>query len=119
MEVANHPGVNLKNYLIGFTGSLALTLASYFVVANHLLSNPLAILTIFSFAFLQFSVQLIFFLHLGKETNPRWKLAIFLYTASIVLLVMLGSLWIMSHLSYHLNSHQINNYIMRDEQFKK
>lgn len=92
----------VKSYLLGFILSILLTLAAYLIVANHLLAGGVLVLTIISLAIIQLWVQLILFLHLGQESGPRWKLAAWLSTVSIILIVVIGSLWIMNNLSYHM-----------------
>jgi cytochrome o ubiquinol oxidase subunit IV len=92
----------IKSYTLGFTLSILLTLAAYFIVANHLLSGAMASLAIIGLALIQLWVQLIFFLHLGQESKPHWNLWMFLATFSLILIVIIGSLWIMQHLNYHM-----------------
>lgn len=112
-----------KSYLVGFFLSLVLTLLSYFAVASHinsghtLFSHEMLIPWVLSLAVLQLFVQLIFFLHLGSEKGPRWNLAIFVSTVSIILLVVLGSLWIMYHLNYNMMPQQVEDFIIHDEGF--
>jgi cytochrome o ubiquinol oxidase subunit IV len=60
----------------------------------------------------QLFVQLLFFLHLSRESRPRWNLIVLLFAAMVLLIVVLGSLWIMNNLNYHHpNQDQINKYI--------
>lgn len=53
-------------------------------------------------AFGQFVVQLVYFLHLGTEQKPRWKLLVFWFMIVVVLIVVVGSLWIMYNLNYNM-----------------
>lgn len=100
---------------IGFVLSLILTISSYLVVTQQLVSNPTIPLIIFSLAFLQFVVQMIFFLHLDKESGPRWNFLVFMSTAFVVLLVVVGSIWIMTHLNYNMMSRDMNKYMQSEE----
>lgn len=93
---------SLKAYLQGFILSLLLTFASYFLVVHHLLSGFTLIIGIMTLGLLQALVQLIFFLHLGKEKGSDWNLLSFLFMISIVVILVAGSLWIMAELSYNL-----------------
>lgn len=93
-----------KSYTLGFFLSIALTLAAYFLVSKYLLNGFSLILVIIGLAFIQLWVQLIFFLHLGQEQKPRWNLLALLSTASVIFIVIVGSLWIMQNLSYHMPS---------------
>ncbi len=105
-----------KAYTLGFFLSIALTLAAYFAVEKHLLGGFELILIIMGLAFIQLWVQLIFFLHLGQEPKPRWNLLALLSTSGIVFLVIVGSLWIMQNLNYHMPTDQ---EIMEDEAIHK
>ena len=93
-----------KSYVVGFALSLLFTLAAYFLVANRLLSGGILTFTILGLALFQLVVQLLFFLHLGQESKPRWNLVIFLSTVSIILIIVLGSIWIMNNFSLSLHS---------------
>ena len=111
----------LSSYIVGFVTSLVLTLAAFFVVVHptyfHLASmgSGALLATILTLAMIQLIVQLYFFLHLGSETGSRWKLAMFVSTIVFVLLIVVGSLWIMGHLNYNMTPAQMNQY-MQDQQ---
>lgn len=91
-----------KSYILGFLLSVLLVVLSYVFVANDLLpKNALISITVI-LALLQMIVQFIFFLHLGKETKPRWNVMAFLFMLLVVAIVVIGSLWIMHHLDYNM-----------------
>lgn len=91
--------------IIGFAGSVILTLAAFFIVAYpdvfHM-EIKTAITIIFILAVLQFIVQFLFFLDIWREKGPPWNLAIFFSTLFIVLTVIIFSIWIMNHLNYNM-----------------
>jgi cytochrome o ubiquinol oxidase operon protein cyoD len=97
----------LKAYIYGFAGSLACTMLAYVLVVTHVAAdarNPVTILltaVIASLALAQFAIQLRYFLHLGDEARPRWKLLSFGFMTLIVVILVLGSVWIMANLNYH------------------
>lgn len=93
---------SLTKYAIGFIGSLILTFVAYFIVSESYLSGMSAMIAVAVLAFSQMVVQLIFFLHLGEEMKPRVKLISFLGMALMLLIVVVGSLWIMGHLNYNM-----------------
>jgi len=101
---------SLSLYIIGFCLSLILTLAAYITVTNHVFSNPLLLIAVISLAMVQLIVQLFFFLHLGEEKKPRWNLQFLISTVGIILLVVIASLWIMSHLNYNMTPKEMNKY---------
>lgn len=94
--------MTLQKYIIGFILSLAITLVAYFAVVGEW-TNGLALLVLLcGLALLQMFVQLVYFLHLGDEVGPRYRLASFLFMAGILLIVVVGSVWIMYHLNYNM-----------------
>lgn len=93
---------SLAMYIIGFVSSVGLTLAAYLAVTLKLLSDGELIAAIVGLAVLQVLVQLFFFLHLGHETKPRWKLAVLGFMLAVLGIVVIGTLWIMQNLNYHM-----------------
>ncbi len=89
-----------KSYAIGFTASLVLTAISFLLVITQILSGDVLIFTIIGLALTQAIFQLLYFLHLGKEGHPRWETMIFLFMVMVLLIIALGSIWIM----YDLNN---------------
>jgi cytochrome o ubiquinol oxidase operon protein cyoD len=111
---------SLKGYLIGFIASLILTLAAYFLVAHHILAGNSLVAAITVLAVSQLIVQLLFFLHLGRESKPRWNLVFFGFMFLIVGILVIGSLWIMNNLNYNTMSPQATDtYIIKDEGIQK
>lgn len=108
-------------YMIGFLASLLLTLGAYAVATGASLGlsmNVLAFLLL-SLAVLQLLFQLRFFLHVGSETGPKWHSLSFVFTVIMLLIVVVGSLWVMFNLNYRMgmSSEQMNQYMI--EQNKK
>lgn len=115
-EKLNIPGYNhleVKNYVLGYIFSLFLTFSAYYIIVNSRFSNLVDSLLVGALAFIQFMVQILFFLHLGQETKPRWKSVVLLMMILVVLIIVLGSLWIMHNLNYRMMSspQAINNYL--------
>jgi cytochrome o ubiquinol oxidase subunit IV len=106
----------LQMYISGFVLSIFLTLAAYTLVVSHEFSNWALALAIAGLAIVQFLVQLFFFLHLGRESKPRWKLTVFLFMLLVVGILVIGSLWIMYNLNYRMapTQQQIDTY-MQDQ----
>jgi cytochrome o ubiquinol oxidase operon protein cyoD len=103
-------------YTLGFVLSVALTLAAYFTFTNRSLPEPMLVAVIVGLAIAQLLVQLIFFLHLGKESRPRWNLQVFMFMLLVLIIVVFGSLWIMNNLDYNMMSpRETDTYIMQDE----
>ncbi|MBF0206417.1 MAG: cytochrome C oxidase subunit IV family protein [Oligoflexia bacterium] len=91
--------------IFGFIASFILTVAAFLIIIHpglfHL-ENRAAIVIILSLALLQFIIQSIFFLDLGRETGPQWILAFFISTLFIILIIVFFSIWIMDHLNYNM-----------------
>ena len=100
-----------KSYITGFVLSVILTLSAYFAVVNHMFSSTALGIAIVALAFVQFIVQLVFFLHFGKGEDGSWNLLIFFSTVGIIFILVVGSIWIMNHLNYNMTPQDINNYM--------
>jgi cytochrome o ubiquinol oxidase operon protein cyoD len=106
----------LRTYITGFILSVALTLAAYMLVVNHSLGSLWLTAAIVALAILQLGVQLFFFLHLGRESKPRWNLTVFSFALIVVLILVFGSLWIMNNLNYNMMTPtQTDQSIIKDE----
>lgn len=110
-------GYSLRTYVTGYLLSISLTLIAYLVVVKRSLSNTILIGVIIVLALIQFLVQMFFFLHLGKETRPRWKLFVMLLMIMVVLILVIGSLWIMANLNYRMTPQEINTYLQNQGGF--
>jgi cytochrome o ubiquinol oxidase operon protein cyoD len=125
---------SFHSYLIGFILSLSLTLVAFAVVNKHVdsghqfPSDNMVLIFLAILATAQLLVQLVFFLHLDRESNRRWNAAVLGFAAIVVLILVLGSLWIISNLDTHhygygsthdghelTSPSQTNQYIIHDE----
>lgn len=93
--------ISLKSYWVGFVLSLVLTVGSYLLVVCDLLRGWSLEAGIVGCGLLQAFVQFQLFLHLGKETKPRYRLLVFLFMLLVLVILVFGSLWIMHNLNYH------------------
>lgn len=87
------------SYTVGFVLSVILTLTAYVLTVNESFrgtwSHATIALILSMLAVVQLTVQLLFFLHLGDEEKPRWKLTSFIFAFIILGIIVFGSLWIM------------------------
>ena len=122
--VSHHNAMHgsLGRYVTGYLASLTLTLAAYVLVDIHVsgshntLSHGLLLPVLAGLALVQVIVQLVCFLHVGQETRPRWKLGVFFFMLAIVIIVVFGSLWIMSNLNDHMMTPTDINQYMQDQE---
>ena len=105
----------LLSYVSGYVLSLYLTITAYLMVTHHLFSNHRLVAAVVALALIQFVVQLLFFLHLGREAKPRWKLFVLLFMVMVVSILVFGSLWIMDNLNYRMTPAQINQYMQSQD----
>ena len=96
------PQKALSSYITGFVLSLIFTFTPYLLVTRHYVTGQALLITILVFAMVQLLVQVIYFLHLGREHGTRWNLYFFVGTFAAMLVVVVGSVVIISNL--HSNS---------------
>jgi cytochrome o ubiquinol oxidase operon protein cyoD len=106
---------NFGTYTLGFIFSILLTLMAYWVVTQGNQSSSLMVWEIVSLGVVQLLVQLVFFLHLDRESKPRWNLGIFLFAGLVVVILVGGTLWIMKNLDYHHPMSPSDSSIIKDE----
>ncbi|MGY4877174.1 cytochrome o ubiquinol oxidase subunit IV [Vreelandella aquamarina] len=92
---------SVKSYVIGLLLSLVLTVIPFAVVMSGSLSLTTTVVVIAVTAVLQILVQLVMFMHMNTKADEGWNVMSFVFTLTILILVVGGSLWIMQHL--HLN----------------
>lgn len=111
--VSDHHGAasgSKKTYTIGFTLSLILTAAAFKLVKIHVAhhhsypSDGFMLAALPLLAVTQLFVQMVCFLHLGRESKPRWNAYAFAFAITVVVILVIGSLWIMSNLNYRMTS---------------
>lgn len=85
------------SYVWGFIFSIILTTASFLFVWEHVFGEFGLIFALLTLAVVQGAVQMFYFLHIGKD-RPHWQTLLFFFMGSILLILVLGSLWIMFNL---------------------
>lgn len=108
------------SYSIGYALSLIFTLNAYIAVtqAEKGLSSGLLVLLV-ALAVAQLIVQLVFFLHLGRESKPRWNGVAFITMCMVVFFIVAGSIWIMNSLDYNMMGDHVDQMIIEDEGLKR
>jgi cytochrome o ubiquinol oxidase operon protein cyoD len=136
MKPDSNPG-SKHAYYSGFFLSISLTLVAFSLVDRHVnsghmfLADNSVLLILGGLAVLQLFVQLAFFLHLDRESKPRWNSVVLAFAAIVVLILGFGSIWIMNNVNNHHygygsthDGHQLdsptqtNRYIIQDEGIK-
>lgn len=104
---------NLPSYIFGFASSIILTLIAYFLATKHVFSGYVLITVLIELAIVQFTIQLYFFLHFGKGKSAGWKLLTLVLMVFFVVVLVLGSIWIMNSLNYNMSPQHINQYMQQ------
>ena len=97
-----HIAESLQAYLIGLGLSILITAVAFFVARTSLVWQPSIPVALFVLAVAQMGVHLVFFLHITTGPDNVNNVLALAFGVLIVLLVMVGSLWIMDHLNHNM-----------------
>ncbi|MEM7404082.1 MAG: cytochrome o ubiquinol oxidase subunit IV [Pseudomonadota bacterium] len=93
-----------RGYLTGFVLSVVLTVIPFWLVMGEVLDNKtMTIAIILALGSVQIVVHTVYFLHVDASAEGGWTLMSYLYATTMIVIIMVGSLWIMHHL--HDNTH--------------
>ena len=92
----------VRSYVIGFVLASLLTAASFYVLYTHLIWGPGIPVALAVLAVAQIGVHLVFFMHITTAPDNTNNVLALAFGVLIVVLVIGGSLWIMSHLNDRL-----------------
>ncbi|HSX32604.1 MAG TPA: cytochrome o ubiquinol oxidase subunit IV [Candidatus Saccharimonadales bacterium] len=111
----NTPHGTLASYVVGFVLSLIFTLIPYYLVVNKTVHGTALLATIIGFAVVQLVIQVVFFLHIGREKKPRFNLLFLLATIGLIVVVVVGSIVIIHNLQYNMVGVEVTNKITEGE----
>jgi len=102
-----HPGGDgaaegVGSYLIGLGLATLLTIVSFFIARTTLVWVPSIPVALCVLAIAQMGVHLVFFLHVTTGPDNVNTVMALAFGVLIVLLIMAGSLWIMSHMNHNV-----------------
>lgn len=107
-SVNEHGGAShgsVKSYMIGFILSIILTGIPFWMVMDGGASKAVTLTVVLVCAIVQLLVHLVYFLHLNSKSEGGWNLVAIVFAALIILIVVVGSLWIMWNLNYNMMTH--------------
>lgn len=113
---SRHMSASYKSYVVGFVLSIISTLLAYYFVVNEILPKDQLVYVVLFIAVVQLVVQMVFFLHIGR--GSRWKLLTFVFTVLFVLIIVVGTIWVMNHLNYnmmHMSPDEMHQYMKDNE----
>lgn len=96
--VAELPHATMRDYAIGFVASVVLTAIPFALVMNGTFSAAVTAAIITIFAVVQIVVHMVYFLHMNPKAENGWTLSTLVFTIIVVVIMLSGSLWVMSHL---------------------
>ncbi len=106
--VVDHSGAShgsLRSYLTGFVLAIVLTVIPFALVMYGKLPHNYVLYGIFAAAIVQILVHLHYFLHLDRSSDRSWNVAAIAFTALAIVVVVVGSLWVMIELHYYMQPH--------------
>jgi len=95
-------GSGVRTYVIGLALASLLTVASFGVGATHFLWAPAVPVALVVLAIAQMGIHLVFFLHVTTGPDNTNNVVALAFGVMVVVLVILGSIWIMGHLQHAL-----------------
>lgn len=97
------PHGSLRSYVIGFAASVVLTVIPFWLVMGNVLSSNLTTaLVVMAFGAVQIIVHMVYFLHMNGKAEGGWTLMALIFTVIIVVIALVGSLWVMTHLDTNM-----------------
>ncbi|MDC0611991.1 cytochrome o ubiquinol oxidase subunit IV [Vibrio sp.] len=98
-----HVESSSKGYIIGFVASIILTIIPFYYAATQSLSQGTTYAILFACAIVQVFVHFIYFLHMEVKTEEgRWNFISLVFAALVVLILIVGSIWIMWNLNINM-----------------
>jgi cytochrome o ubiquinol oxidase operon protein cyoD len=103
---AHRVRAGVRTYMLGLALAVALTAASFWAANTHLIYGPSVPIAISALAVAQMGIHLVFFLHITTAPDNTNNILALAFGFLIVCIVVLGSLWIMTHLGQNVHSMQ-------------
>ncbi|PIL22023.1 hypothetical protein P775_01615 [Puniceibacterium antarcticum] len=92
-----------RSYFIGFGLSVVLTLIPFWIVLSEVEINLwLALTIIFGLGAVQIMVHVSYFLHVTVKAEEGWQVMSMVFTGILLLIVLVGSIWVMTHLNNNM-----------------
>lgn len=112
----HHDGAShgtFKSYMIGFVLSVILTAIPFWLVMGGVLENKtLLVIAIMGLGVIQIFVHMIYFLHMDTRSEGGWTFMALIFTITLVVIMLAGSVWVMYHLNHNMmpmDAHDVMN----------
>ena len=102
-----------QSYMTGFVLSVILTVIPFWLVMGNVLDNSLVTsLVILALGGVQMVVHVIYFLHMSTKSESGWTFMALIFTITLVVIMLAGSVWVMYHLNHNMmpmDAHDVMN----------
>ena len=93
----------IRGYMIGFGLSVVLTAIPFLLAMRDFgISPQMTAFLIMGFAVVQIVVHMIYFLHMNTKSEGGWTILALIFTLTLVIITLAGSLWVMHHLNTNM-----------------
>ena len=100
---ADEAHFSVKGYVTGFLLAVVLTAIPFWLVMGQVLPTPkTTAFVILAFAAVQIVVHMVYFLHMNAKIEGGWSLLSLVFTAALVIIMLAGSVWVMTHLNTNM-----------------
>lgn len=94
-----HGHGSFKDYVTGFVLSVILTAIPFWLVMGDVLGDKLITgVVILGLGAVQIVVHMIYFLHMNTKSEGGWTFMALIFTITLVVITLCGSIWVMHHL---------------------
>ncbi|WP_444896628.1 cytochrome o ubiquinol oxidase subunit IV [Microbulbifer sp. SSSA005] len=95
---------HLRLYITGYILSIVLTLAAFAAVLTIGRENKSVLILVALLGVAQLVVQLKYFLNVTTQRDRRDNLTLILFSSLILLIIVLGTVWIMGNLAVRMHT---------------
>lgn len=104
-----------RSYMIGFVLSVVLTAIPFWIVLAEVeIHLWLALSIIFGLGAIQIMVHVFYFLHVTVKAEAGWQIMSLVFTGVLLLIVLVGSIWVMTHLNTNMMPQHEQMEMMRN-----
>ena len=98
-----HGHGSFKDYVTGFVLSVILTAIPFWLVMGNVIEDKLVTgVVILGLAVVQIVVHMIYFLHMNTKSEGGWTFLALIFTITLVVITLFGSIWVMHHLNANM-----------------
>ena len=92
-----------RSYMTGFVLSVILTAIPFWLVMGNVLNDKFqTTLVVIALAAVQIIVHMIYFLHMNMKSEGGWTFLALVFTLTLVVITLVGSIWVMYHLDQNM-----------------